>query len=276
MVEGLERIRFEGNGNDGGQVPHIIAGQPFGVFYGTQFARDSDGNFIIDPGTGFVWNGSGDEEDGTYGKEGRGLNGIIGDPNADFKMSFINTLSYKALTFGFQFDWREGGDIHSTSIQSFLGRGVTKDTENRERTHIIPGFYSDATGNLLLDTSGNPIPNTTQIDTNDLYFKSGAAPDTTFGQNSVDEASVYDGTVYRLRELSLRYDFSYELLDKTPFGKISFSLLGTNLWHHAPNVPKYTNFDPEVTSHGSSRMQGVEIAAAPTSRRFGFKLNLTF
>lgn len=266
LVEGLDRIQFEGNGN---QVPHAIPGQPFGVFYGTKFARDSNGNFIIDPATGWVWNSADNEILGTT------ANGIVGDPNPDFKMSFINNITYKNFTLSTQFDWREGGDIISTSIQALLGRGVTKDTEDRERTVIIPGFYGDSQGNLVLDSSGNPIPNTTQIDINDLYF-SGGGPSGSFGINSVDEGAVYDGTVYRLRELSLTYNLPSNFLDKTPFGKVSFSAIGNNLWYFAPNVPKYTNFDPEVTSHGTSRLQGVEIASPPTATRYGFRINATF
>ncbi|MEX0313391.1 MAG: SusC/RagA family TonB-linked outer membrane protein, partial [Allomuricauda sp.] len=145
----------------------------------------------------------------------------------------------------------------------------------REDPVIIPGFYGDSQGNLLTDGSGNPIPNTTQVDVNNLYFVSGG-PSGTFGQNGVAEALVYDGTVYRLRELSLTYNVPSKWLENTPFGKVSMSAVGNNLWYFAPNVPKYTNFDPEVTSHGTSRLQGVEIASAPTATRYGFKLNLTF
>ncbi len=266
LVDGLDRIRFEGNGN---QVPHAIVGEPFGVFYGTQFARDDNGNFLIDPATGYVWDAVDNETLGTSAFD------VVGDPNPDFKMSFINSITYKNLTLRAQIDWREGGDIQSTSIQSLLGRGVTKDTEDREGTIIIPGFYADSQGNILLDGSNNPIPNTTQVDKNDLFF-TGGGTSRTFGQNAVDEASVYDGTVYRLRELSLTYNLPSKLLQRTPFGKASLSFIGNNLWYFAPNVPKYTNFDPEVTSHGTSRLQGVEIASPPTATRYGFKVNVTF
>jgi hypothetical protein len=109
---------------------------------------------------------------------------------------------------------------------------------------------------------------------NELYFS--PAGGNTFGINSVDEAAIYDGTVYRLREASLTYNVPSKTLAKTPFGSMSFSVIGSNLWYFAPNVPKYTNFDPEVTSFGSSRLQGIEVSAAPTSKRFGIKLNLTF
>lgn len=109
---------------------------------------------------------------------------------------------------------------------------------------------------------------------NELYFS--PAGGNTFGINSVAEASVYDGTVYRLREISLTYNVPSKWLDKTPFGMISLSILGNNLWYFAPNVPKYTNFDPEVTAFGSTRIQGIEVSSAPTAKRYGFKLNLTF
>lgn len=255
LVEGLERIQFDAN-----QVSHAIVGEPFGVFFGSKFARDADGNYLINEAGGGIVQ---DLE-----------NGVIGDPNPDFRMSFINTLSYRGLTLRAQFDWREGGDVHSNSINSLLGRGVTKDTEDREHAFIIPGFYGDNSGNPILDASGNQIPNSTQIDMNELYFS--PAGGNTFGINTVDEGHVYDATVYRLREISLAYEIPTEWIENTPFGKISFSVLANNLWYFAPNVPKHTNFDPEVSAFGSSRIQGVEIDSAPTSKRYGFKINLTF
>ncbi|GAA4270851.1 SusC/RagA family TonB-linked outer membrane protein [Aquimarina gracilis] len=255
LVDGLERIQLVPN-----QIAHAIVGEPFGVFFGSRFARDDNGNYLINQSGGGIVQ---DLE-----------NGIVGDPNPDFRMGFINTISYKNLTLRTQIDWKEGGDIRSTSINALLGRGVTRDTEDRERTFIIPGFYGDNQGNPILDANGNQIPNTTQIDTNELYFS--PAGGNTFGINTVDEGFVYDGTVYRLREVSLTYDFPSKFLNNTPFGKISLSVLGNNLWYFAPNVPKYTNFDPEVTSFGSSRVQGIEVSAAPTSKRYGFKLNLSF
>lgn len=255
LVEGVERIQFNPN-----EVSHAIVGEPFGVFYGSRFARDDNGNFLINQSGGGIIQDL--------------QNGIIGDPNPDFKMSFINTISYKNLTLKGQFDWKEGGDVHSSSIVALLGRGVTKDTEDREKTFVIPGFYGDNNGDPILDTQGNQIPNSVQLSMNELYFS--PAGGNTFGINSVDEAAVYDGTVYRLRELSLSYNMPKKWLDKTPFGKISITAVANNLWYFAPNVPKYTNFDPEVTSFGSTRLQGVEVSAAPTSKRYGFKVNLTF
>ncbi|MEL1252576.1 SusC/RagA family TonB-linked outer membrane protein [Flavobacterium sp. DGU38] len=256
LKEGLERIQLDPN-----QIAYAIPGEAFGVFYGTKFARDAKGNFLINRSGGAII------QDPNLG--------IIGDPNADFKVSFANTFVYKAWSLRTQFDWKQGGDISSSTIQQLLGRGVTKDTEDREKTHIIPGYYGDsATGQPILDANGNQIPNTIQLSTQELYFS--PAGGNTFAINSVDEADIYDGTVFRLREVNLTYDVPSKVLDKTPFGRLSFSILGSNLWYYAPNVPKYTNFDPETTSYGNSTLQGIETSAAPSGKRFGLKVNLTF
>lgn len=255
LIDGLDRIALDPN-----EVGYIIPGQPFGVFYGTRFARDDNGNYLINQAGGGIIQDL--------------QPGIIGDPNPDFKMSFTNTLAYKGLSLRAQFDWKQGGDISSSTIESLLGRGITKDTEDRERTFIIPGYYGNNDGTPILDGSGNQIPNTTQISMNELYFS--PAGGNTFGINSVDEARIYDGTVFRLREISLTYDVPKKFLDRTPFGAISFSAIGSNLWYFAPNVPKYTNFDPDTTSYGSTTLQGIEVSSAPTAKRYGFRLSLTF
>lgn len=256
ISDGLDRSPI-----DIDQVGYIIQGEAFGTFYGTKFARDNEGNYLIDPSSGGILAAT--------------ETGIIGDPNADFKMSFINTFKYKNLSLRTQFDWKQGGDIHSSTIESLLGRGVTRDTEDREHTYIIPGYLGNTDGTPILDSNDQKIPNTTQITMNDLYFSPGTNGNT-FAINSVDEANVYDGTVFRLREISLTYDFPSQLLKKSFLDKASLSILGSNLWYFAPNVPKHTNFDPEVTSFGSNRLQGVEVTSAPTAKRLGLKLNLTF
>ncbi|WP_374174060.1 SusC/RagA family TonB-linked outer membrane protein [Flavobacterium tructae] len=255
LKEGLDRIQLNAN-----QIAYAIPGQPFGVFYGTKFARDANGNYLINRSGGAVI------QDPSLG--------VIGDPNAKFRVSFANTFTYKAWSLRAQLDWKQGGDISSSTIESLLGRGVTRDTEDREKTFIIPGYYGNNDGTPILDANGNQIPNSTQLSMNELYFS--PAGGSTFGINSVDEATIYDGTVFRLREINLTYDVPSKILEKTPFGKISLSFIANNLWYFAPNVPKYTNFDPETTSYGNSTLQGIETSAAPTAKRWGFKINLTF
>lgn len=237
--------------------PYFEAGMPYGYLRGTKSLRDDQGNLLIDPGTGLLI------ADPTEG--------YIGNPNPDYKLGITNTLSYKGFFLTALFDMTKGGDIYSVTVSSLLGRGVTNDTRDREASWVIPGVYGDAnTGKPILDAGGKTIENHTRVTTNDLYFGN------SFAINSQTEWNVYDATVYRIREVSLGYDFPKSLFKRLPIGSLNLSVSARNLWYLAPNMPKYTNFDPEVNSYGSAAVQGIELSAAPTTRRFGVNLNVTF
>jgi TonB-linked SusC/RagA family outer membrane protein len=239
--------------------PFIVAqvGQPYGVFLGEVDVRDDDGNLLINAGNGFLIRSRTQE--------------IYGDPNPDYKLSVIGTLSFKGFSLRALVDYTKGGDVYSYSITTLLGRGVTKDTEDREHSFVIPGFYGDPnTEEPLLDADGNEIPNITQVSMNDLYFGE------SFAINAAGEWQVYDATKLSLREISVGYDLPKKLLSKTPFGTINISLTGRNLWFYAPNIPEYTHFDPEVNAYGSTNVQGVEYTIAPSVKRYGVNLKITF
>jgi hypothetical protein len=238
----------------------IIVGQPYGVFYGNVSARDEDGNVLIDPSTGLMIDALEQE--------------VYGDPNPDYIMGISNMFSYKGLSLSFLIDYKKGGDIYSNTVVTLLGRGVTRDTEDREKTVILPGIYADAnTKQPFLDGNGNKIPNITQVSVNDLYFSSGFS---SYAINSYGEWQVYDATTLRLREVSLGYNLPASLFNSIPIKSAFLSVTGRNLWYWAMNMPKYTNFDPEVSTYGSSNVLGVEYDGAPATRRFGFNLKLTF
>ena len=215
----------------------LIIGKPYGVFYGSQAARDDNGNMLIDPTTGLIIESA--------------EQGVVGDPNPEFMLGLSNSFKYNGFTLSFLVDLKYGGDIYSNSIVSLLGRGVTKDTEDREKTIVIPGVYgSSTTLQPILDDQENTIPNTTQVSFNDLYFTSGSF--SSFAINSFSEFQIYDATTFRLREISLGYDLPKQILKKTPFSAINISVSGRNLWYWTPNIPKYLNFDPEVSTYGAS------------------------
>jgi hypothetical protein len=238
----------------------IIVGQPYGVFYGNISQRDDEGNVLIDPSTGLMIDALEQE--------------VYGDPNPDYIMGISNSFNFKGLSLSFLIDYKKGGDIFSNSVVSMLGRGVTKDTEDREKTVILPGVYGDAnTKQPILDPQGNKIPNITQVSVNDLYFSSGFS---SYAINSYGEWQVYDATTLRLREVSLGYNLPKRWLSNLPIETVFLSVTGRNLWYWAMNMPKYTNFDPEVSTYGASNVLGVEYSGAPSTRRIGFNLKLIF
>ncbi len=263
LSDGVERLNMR-NLFGGGIRPIFEPGQPYGALFGTTSAKDEDGNWLINPATGLLFPAVGDDRFQ-----------IIGNPNPNYTVDVTNTLSFKGVSLGFLISYKDGGDIYTTTVERLMGRGVAKDTEDREKSRIIAGYLGDPnTGQPLLDDSGNKIPNTIQVTTNDLFFASGGPE--SFFINGADEASVFDGTVIRLREISLGYSFSKNLLSKTPFGSANISISGRNLWYFAPNIPHSTNFDPEVNGFGATNTQGIEYAAAPQTKRYGVNLRFTF
>jgi hypothetical protein len=232
-----------------------------GVIRGTVAARDSQGRLLIDQATGLT----------IPDTEQR----IIADPYPRFNLGWTNTISYKGFTLSALIEWRNGGQMYSQTTAFLLGRGTTRDTENRDIPYVVPGVLGNPnTLQPITDANGNAIPNTIQVMANNLWFQ--AQGGGSFAINAPTEFSIFDATTYRLRELTLGYDLPKSLLKNTFLSGINISLSGRNLWYIAPYFPKYTNFDPEVSSLGASNAQGFDINAAPTTRRYGVNIRLTF
>ena len=184
---------------------------------------------------------------------------VIADPNALYKVTGISTLTYKAFSFRMQWDYSEGGDVFSGTAGALLSRGVTRDTQfDRALPLILPGV--DANG----------VKNTIQISATQVYYQNGLAG------TGVTQTSIYDATFIKLREASLSYKLPSKILSKTPFGDLTFSLSGTNLWYFAPNFPKYVHYDPEASATGVGNGRGYEALTGPSARRFGASIRVSF
>lgn len=248
----------------------IEAGMPYGYLRGSFSARSEDGQLLISPNSGMPFADPNP--------------GMVGDPNANYKFGITNGISFKGFHLNVLFDATIGGDFYSETINSMLGRGVTRDTEVREKNAVITGIYGNpnqVTGAdglahyvPLLDGGGKTIRNQTRVTTNDLFFTAGTGA--SFATNGAFEYAVWDATVYRLREISLGYTLPATVVKKLGASAITISVNGRNLWFMAPNVPKYTNFDPDMNSVVGPGTQGVETGGAPSSKRYGVNLNVSF
>nr|MCU0393996.1 TonB-dependent receptor [Thermoflexibacter sp.] len=261
LTEGVQEIvlrnLFSGNTN---VVPVVRPGEQFGVLRGTYAARDAQGNLLIDPNTGLIIQSLDTK--------------IIGNPNPDYILGITNTISYKGFSLSGVIDYRHGGQIFSWTNQFLLGRGVTRDTENREVPKIVPGVLGNPnTLQPILGADGQPIRNNIQVVENNLWFQAGGR---SFAINGPDETQIFDATTIRLREITLAYEFPKSWLSKTPFGSANLSLSGRNLWFRSPNMPQHTRMDPEVNTFGNTNTQGIDFFAAPSTRRFGVNLRITF
>jgi TonB-linked SusC/RagA family outer membrane protein len=254
LPKGYTRIKFAhllGNPS-----AYLEIGKPYGILRGSVNARDKAGNLLVDPATGLLIPSK--EKD------------IIADPNPDFRIGLTNIITYKKFDLNIQINYTHGGDFYSSTISNLLGNGVTKDTEDREDSYVIPGVYGDPnTGLPLLNANGNTIPNNTKITKNDLYYGN------SFGINAAKEWGVYDATVLRLSNLSLAYNIPQSILGKLPISSLKLIFSGRNLWFYTPNLPKHVNIDPEFNGYANGNVQGVENANAPSVKRYSLKLIIT-
>lgn len=230
-----------------------VPGQPFGVLKGSYALRDSEGNFLINPNNGELIIS---DEIGLEDK-------IIGNPNPDWTLTMINNLSYRNFSLSTQLEFVKGGENFSDLVEDLIERGVTRDTENREGSFVLPGVYGDTgTGLPYLDANGQTIPNMIQLNSNRTAFSN---------YYNADDLSTFDTSVFRIREIALSYRLGKDNLRSIPIEDVTFTLSGRNLFYYAPGFPKHTNIDPELdTSKGSS---GTTVL---TTKRYALGISITF
>lgn len=239
IADGVNQVLIDGFSTLGN---FARVGEPYGVMLGTPFVRNENGDLLTNAVGGYI-----------IGSE----IAVIGDPNPNFTANWNNNFSWNGFSFGFQWQYIDGGSIYSSTVQSLLARGNTKDTEfDRYLPVILPGVKES-------DGKKNDI----QVYAGDEFFTA------YFG---ADEGGVFDGTVIRLRQVSLAYVLPQKLVKKTPFGRLGLTISGENMWYNAPNFPEYINFDPEVLSLGVGNGRGFDLRSAPTAKKYGITLNATF
>lgn len=238
----VKQVVIDGFTNEG---LFAINDQPLGIIQGSYIQKDAKtGQRIVDGNGNYL--------------ASTGI-GIIGDPTPDFKLTGISTLGYKGFSLRVQWDYTQGGDMLAYTPGTVVGRGLSKDTDfDRLQGFILPGVKQDGT------------PNDIQISASQAYFNNLS------GFFGGADLITFDATLIRLREASLSYELPESLLSKTPFGGISLTISGQNLFYNAPNFPKYVNFDPETSSLGVSNVRGLEYLSGPTSRRLGASLRIKF
>jgi len=86
---------------------------------------------------------------------------------------------------------------------------------------------------------------------------------------------VLDKTYVKMRDLTLSYSFTENMLKKTPFSQLTLTAYGRNLFLW---TPKENNFvDPEGSTYGNDlRSEFGEFGGGPSVRSFGLSLKAQF
>ena len=107
----------------------IVEGQPIGVFYGTYFARGTDGA-ITTNAAGIPLAATGVTRK------------VIGNPNPDYTASLVNEVSFKKWNFRAQLDAVQGVDVFNADFRTRQGVGNGKIAEAEQRGLLPRGYVS--------------------------------------------------------------------------------------------------------------------------------------
>lgn len=181
-----------------------------------------------------------------------------GDYAPDFMVGLSNQFRIKNFNVGFLFDWRQGGMIVSrTKVVGSLAGQLKETLVGREEGMVGEG--------VVEVTAGVYEPNTTLVSARSYYHD--------YYKSDNVEASKYDATYVKLREVSIGYTLPKKWSEKVYAEAIKLSFVGRNLalWTENPH------FDPETLSVDGGRLTpGYEYMAIPSTRSFSFNLNLKF
>lgn len=235
-------------GFTGGTGLYAIEGKEIGVFKAYKALRDDQGRIIVNS-NGIPQNTAELEE--------------CGSMNNLYQMGVGTTLSYKGVSLAVDFDIRKGGVFYSRTknIAYFTGNAI-QTAYNDRNPFIIPNSVKVAEDGSLVE---NDIPITpTQLYN---YWNNGAC--------DMGASDLLDKSYVKLRSVILRWDLPRKWLAKTFLTGASVSFFGNNLFVWTPSSNTFV--DPEASTFGND-LEGNfgEYSATPSSRKFGFNVQLKF
>jgi outer membrane receptor protein involved in Fe transport len=240
ITEGVDNSTIPGD-SFLGIAPSIAVGHPYGVIISTAFPRNANGDLLVNPNTGAY----------APGVPGQ----VVANVQPDWLAGLNNSIRFRSLTLSALIDIRYGGELYSFSqVDLRTGGHIDYTGVDRDQPRILPG---------VIDNLDNTFsPNNIQIPAQTYFSNLGGL---------ASQGAVFDATVYRLREVSLRFDLPAKILSNTPFGQASIGVSGRNLIFFAPGFPG----DPEVNTQGAGNIQGFDLNGPPQTRNYGVNIRFT-
>ncbi|NIJ54077.1 SusC/RagA family TonB-linked outer membrane protein [Dyadobacter arcticus] len=227
--------RFDvGTGEFFGIVSHEV-GKPLASLRGFDYKRDTQGRIITSGGL---------PQQGNLMTYGSAIPKWVG--------AWVNTINVKGVRIGTQIDFKAGNKVLSNSNLNFLREGLSK-----------PSLVGREGGVLLEGVAADGSPNATRVEAQQFY--------TSYRSTGLASPFVYNGAFVRWRSITVGYDLSRFVRDKTFVKGLTISAMCNNVLM----IKKYIdNLDPEAQVSASDNLQGIETHTLPTTRSYGVNLNL--
>ena len=235
-------------GFTGGTGLYAIEGEEMGIFEAYVAKTNDQGQIIVDK------NGLPQNTDEMV---------KIGSINYDYMMGIGNSLRYKDFTLSFDFDIRQGGLMFSRThdITYFTGNAIQTAYNNRN-PFVVPNSVID-NGDGTYSENNIPLNGTTLYN----YWDNGA--------DAMGSGSLISKSYVKLRQVIFGWDLPKAWIAKTFLTGVHLSVFGNNLLMWTPSGNTFV--DPEASSFGNDLTGNFgEYSSNPSSRKFGFNVNVKF
>ena len=220
----------------------LIAGQPYGVLYGTRFDRNSQGQLLIG-NDGFP--------------EVAAQAGIVGNPNPKWTIQWQHLLEWKRLKLEMSLNYQHGGDRWNgtRAMLDYLGVSGQSAQLRSVRGYVFDGVLATGAPNQVEIDFANPARDIAQ----NRWVRYGLA--------GVAEEHIEDASSLRIETLRVTYDFG--LLFTKDF---NVSVFAHNLLLYAP----YGGADPATRLLGYEQANGLDLFNTPATTSYGIELRMIF
>lgn len=168
---------------------------------------------------------------------------------------FFNSFNYKGISLSVLIDYKLGGKMLSGTNFNATRHGLHKNTlEGREDGFVIGDGVNQA---------GEKNTAQANVQTYWEHLRS----------QQIIEPVIYNAGFWKIRQVSLGYDFSKFLSTKCPIKGIKLDFVASNVLILKKWVD---NIDPETVGYGVDNMVGMESPGVPTTRSMGLNLNIKF
>jgi TonB-linked SusC/RagA family outer membrane protein len=248
-----------------------IVGQEMGQIVGYGYRR-----YGYDPATNQPLDPSTVANQASIGKIIIGSNGIplattqpipFGSALPKWTGGFTNTFNYKGISLSVLIDFKLGGKVLSGTNFNAYRHGLHQATlVGRDNLNSDTGVADP--GGWVLNTDGvdvNGAQNAKAAKVEDYY--------SVVRGSGLVEPVIYDAGFWKLRQITIGYDFTKFMPANSPFKGVKLSVFANNVFI----IKKWVdNIDPESFGYSSDNVVGLESPGVPTSRSIGFNLNVKF
>jgi hypothetical protein len=233
----------------------VMEGQPFGIFFGTDFIHDEGGKYELDA------NG--------FPKPGE-TNEVIGNSNPKWRGGLGNTFRYGDISLYVLLDRVYGNQFYNGTRGALYTFGTHADNGHEVVSNVD-----------LKDVEGNTIPAGTPfrgaihdfgggpVALNQAWYQ---GMGTSFSSASAKQF-IEDASSLRVREITASYHLATPgFKSKTKLNSIDFSLTARNWFLWTP----FTGVDPEVNITGSGIVRGEDWFTNPNTKSILFTLSISY